>query len=372
MDISVILPVYNEEKTIGKCIDKIKENFPSSEIIVVDNNSTDNSIRIAREKNVRILFEPKQGYGAALRRGFEDAKGDYIVMADADNTYDFKELPKLLNHKGFDFIIGNRLNFRQKKGSMPFLHKHIGTPVLTKMLNTIFRSNIKDSQCGFRMIKKEALSAMNLQSTGMELASEMIIKAQKLKLKIKEVNITYHPRQGESKLNTFRDGWRHFRLIMIYGPSYLFLLPGLILFFLGFVMLYLLSVKNLAIFGIVFQTHPMLLGSMLTVLGYNIMLLWVFTKIYEREYLNERNEFVDFINKYLNLEKILITSIIIIFVGAAIFGNILFEWIQADFGEINMIRQGLLALTIVILGMQTIFAGFFMSILGMKNSNNNK
>jgi glycosyltransferase involved in cell wall biosynthesis len=366
MDVSVILPCFNEQETLGVCIDKIKKVLPSAEIIVVDNNSTDNSVKIALSKKVKIIYEKNQGYGFALKAGFKAAKGKRVVMADADNTYDFNELPRLLKYD-FDLVIGNRLNKNMKQGSMPLLHRFIGTPTLSALLKIIFKSKIKDSQSGFRVIKKEALQKMNLQSTGMELASEMIIKATNLKLSIKEVPITYNIRKGESKLNTLRDGWRHLRLILIYGPSYLFLIPGLTFLTLGFVLMVLLMIGPLQIFGLTLKSYPVMLGSLLMILGYNISFLWVFTKTYQAEYLDQKHKFINLINKYFNLEKALLLSTIIIFIGGLLLLKILFTWINTGFGELNELNLALFSLTLIILGIQSLFSSFFISILGIKN-----
>ncbi len=365
MEISIVIPCKNEQEGIGICIDKIKKTRPDAEIIVVDNNSTDKSAEIARKKGAKVVKETTPGYGAALRKGFKTAKGKYVIMADADDTYDFREIKTLLKYKEYDMVLGNRKNKKMKKGSMPFLHRFVGTPALSKMLRTIFKTKIKDSQSGFRLIKKEALDAMNLQSNGMELASEMIIKATKLKLKVKETPITYHPRKGDSKLNTFNDGWRHLKLILIYGPNYLFLMPGLLLFTLGILLTTTLTFTNINILGITLQEHPQIIGSIITILGFNIITLWSFTKIYEKEHLNEKNKFSEIIKK-TNLEKILITGLIPIIISLIIFVNILITWINANFGELQQIRTAILALTLLILGTQIIFSGFFISVLQTK------
>ena len=368
MEISVVLPCYNEEEILGECLKKIKRALPKANIIVVNNNSTDNSKKIALKEGVKVIDESIQGYGAALKKGFNVAKGDHIIMADCDNTYNFEELPMLLKYKDkYDLVIGNRLNKKQKKGSMPFLHKNVGTPLLTNLINLIFKTKIKDSQSGFRLIKKESLEKMNLQSNGMELASEMIIKAKKNNLLIKEVDITYGLRVGTSKLNTFRDGWRHIRLILIYGPAYLFLIPGLFMLTFGFLIMFILTFFSVSIFGVNLKTHPLIIGSLMSITGYNIIMLWIYTKIYETEYLKEEHEFTKFLYKHFNLEKILLASIVLLIVGALPLISIFLNWLSSDFGDINKMNQAIISLTIILIGIQTIFSGFFMSILGMKH-----
>ncbi|MEK6835362.1 MAG: glycosyltransferase family 2 protein, partial [Nanoarchaeota archaeon] len=248
MKYSVVLPCKNEEATISTCINKIKKVLPKAEIIVVDNNSTDNSALIAKKLHVKLIQEKKQGYGAALLRGFKEASNENIIMCDADNTYDLLELPKLIKYKNYDLVIGRREYI--KKGSMPFLNRYIGNPFLSYLLRKFFKLDVKDAHSGFRLIKKKVLEKLNLKTIGMELASEMLIKAAKNKLKIKEVPVTYYPRIGESKLNPFRDGWKHLRFMLLYSPNYLFLIPGLFLSVLGFLIMLILLKGPIQFFNI--------------------------------------------------------------------------------------------------------------------------
>lgn len=219
MDISVVLPCLNEEMGVKICINKIQDVFRNNnlegEIIVVDNGCIDNTIPIVNSlnyDNVKIVYEPKKGYGNAYLAGFKHAKGDIIIMGDADNSYDFYDIPRFLDAlKEADFVIGNRNVVLE--GAMPFLHKRIGQPIFYFIMRYIFRISISDSHCGFGAIRRENLDKLKLKSHGMEFASEILIKANKKGLKINEIPIIYSPRIGESKLRTFRDGARHLSLI---------------------------------------------------------------------------------------------------------------------------------------------------------------
>ena len=221
-EVSVVLPCLNEEITIGECIKNIKNAFKkeniNGEIIISDNSSTDNSVKIAKSLNVRVINQPLRGYGAACIKGISSAKGRIIVMGDADGTYNFLEMPLLLKplKEGSDFVIGNRFKGRIKKGAMPWAHRHIGNPFLSGLVNLFFKANLSDVHCGFRAFTKKAFEKMNLKTTGMEFASEMVINAVKNRLKICEVPISYNKRKGTSKLKSFSDGWRHLRF-MIYS-----------------------------------------------------------------------------------------------------------------------------------------------------------
>lgn len=221
--ISVIIPCFNEEKTVAVCVAKslkaISKLGYQGEVLVVDNNSTDDSAKKAREAGARVITEKRQGYGSAYLRGFKEAAGEILVMADADNTYDFLEVPRLVSalEEGSDLVIGSRLKGNIVNGAMPWLHRYIGTPVLSLLLRLFFGGQIVDTQSGFRAIRKEAYDKLNLRTTGMEFASEMIVKSLACGLKIVEVPISYYPRVGESKLRSVRDAWRHIRFMLLYS-----------------------------------------------------------------------------------------------------------------------------------------------------------
>ena len=202
-EVSIILPCLNEQLSIGKCIKDIKQTIKTNnldaEIIIVDNGSTDKSLEIIKKEKIKLIQEPRKGYGSAYLAGFKNAGGNYLFIADSDNTYDFNEIPRFIKNlkQGYDFVIGDRFKKNMHKNSMTFLHRYVGNPILSKTLRFLFKSKVNDAHCGMRAITKNALEKLNLHSTGMEFASEMVIKAEKRKLKIKEIPIDYHPRIGE-------------------------------------------------------------------------------------------------------------------------------------------------------------------------------
>ena len=345
--VSVILPCRNEEKTIGECIKKIKKLFSDKKIngeIIISDSSTDNSADIAKKLGVKVVKHNKEGYGYAYQAGFKHAKGDIIIIGDADNTYDFNEIPKLLlKAKNNDIVIGSRLRGKIHKGAMPWLHRYIGNPLLSFILRLLFGSRVIDTQSGFRLIKREAWKRLNLQTTGMEFASEMIIRATKHKMRIAEVPISYYPRRigSESKLKSFRDGWKHLRFMLLYSHSFLFLFPGLVLLLAGILMMIILPVT--ALFSLV--------SVLLIVLGYQIILLGIFAKTYASVHLKQKSRLVDIINRFISLEKGMIIGAVIFVLGIIL---------------IFTLKAFVPSLILLIIGIQTLFAVFFMSIIGIE------
>jgi len=280
------MPCLNEEETIGICIKKakaaLKEMGVRGEIIVADNGSTDASVEIAQSLGAKVVHQPIRGYGAAYLAGISAAKGKYIVIGDSDDTYDFSEIEKFVQplKDGSDLVMGSRFSGEILSGAMPWLHQYIGNPVLTGILNILFKASVSDAHCGMRAFTKEAYEKMNLQTTGMEFASEIVIKAAKAGLKITEVPITYYPRKGESKLNSFRDGWRHLRFMLLYSPTYLFLIPGFILFLIGFIGTLLILPGPFKIGGHAYDVHVMTVTSLFTILGFQVVLLGLYARTY--------------------------------------------------------------------------------------------
>jgi len=251
VEVSVVIPTKNEEQSIGQCLKKVQDVFKEKKIdgeVIVSDSSTDRTPEIARSYGAKVVTPDKLGYGYAYLHGFKHAKGDYIIIGDTDNTYDFYDIPRLLEplERGdADMVMGSRLNGTIKPGAMPLLHQYIGNPLLTFILNRLFRAGVSDSHSGFRSFTKNALLKMNLRTTGMEFASEMIIEVTRKKLRIAEVPIVYHPREGNSELSSLSDGWRHLKFMFISCPKYLFTMPGIILFMAG------LSVMLLTMAGMV-------------------------------------------------------------------------------------------------------------------------
>jgi glycosyltransferase involved in cell wall biosynthesis len=338
-EISVILPCRNEEQGLAFCLDQIKktlkENNLSAEIIVSD-SSVDKSPEIAKKAEVILIKHDKEGYGMAYIEAFKLARGKYIFMADADASYSFAEIPNFISElkNGYDFVIGNRFAGEIQQGAMIFSHRYIGNPVLSFILRLFFHTKIRDSQCGVRAIKKSALGKLNLQTGGMEFASEMIIKALKNNLKIKELPVNYYCRKGKSKMRSLVDAWKHLRFMLLYSPLFLFFIPGIILFFLGI--------------SFIFQ-HNMFLSSLMAIIGYQLVVFSAFAKVYSITHLNEKNKTFEKLFKYITIENASIAGF-----GIAIFGVV--------FG----LKNPIIALTFLVIGIQTVFSSFMLSILGIK------
>jgi glycosyltransferase involved in cell wall biosynthesis len=370
-EISIILPCRNEERALPLCIKQIKEtiknNYLSAEVIISD-SSTDSCPAIAKKENVRLVKHDKEGYGRAYLEAFKHARGKYIFMADADCTYDFGEIPNFIREldKGYDLVLGNRFAGKMNNNSMSFSHRYIGNPILSFILRLFFGTSVRDSQSGMRAIRKESLEKLNLQTTGMEFASEMIIKALKNNLRIKEIPIGYYKRKGDSKLRTFSDGWKHLRFMLLYSPLFLFFIPGIILFFIGIETMFWFYFGNPQVFGVKFYYHPMFLSSLLTIAGYQLIIFSVFAKTYAITHLNEQNKYLEKFFRYITIEKASIFGILTIIFGLIIYLFILNNWINSGFGSLNEIKNSIVALTLVILGVQTIFSSFMLSILGIR------
>lgn len=367
--VSVVLPCLNEEKTVGLCVEKIKKAFKeynlNGEIVVVDNGSTDRSAEIAKQAGAVVVFEPKRGYGNAYHKGIAEAKGDFIVIGDADGTYDFLEIDKFIKplEQGYDLVIGNRFAGLMKKGAMGLLSK-IGNPILSGILRLFFKTKIHDAHCGMRSFTREAYNKLNLQTTGMEYASEMIVKAIWQKLKIKEVPISYSPRVGESKLSPIRDGWRHLKFMLLYAPNWLFLAPGTFLFLIGLILLIAMTFGELKIGKMILHLHPMFLGSLLVLLGYQVFSFGLLTKLYAySQGLMPKGKLVDFYLKYFSLEKLIFIGLLIFLIGLGLGIWVYIIWAKGGFGALFEVRKSLTAITLMVLGIQIIFTGFFYGIL---------
>lgn len=371
LELSVILPCLNEELALGSCLDKIKEIIKQSnlkaEIIVVDNGSVDSSCGIAVKKGTRLVHEEKRGYGCAYLKGFEVARGKYLFLADSDGTYDFREIPKFVEQlkQGYDFVIGNRFKGKIEKGAMPWSRRCIGNPILSAILRLIFKIKVHDVHCGMRAIRKDKLKELNLKTAGMEFASEMVIMAGKKELKIRELPINYFKRQGDSKLNSFTDGWRHLRFMLLYSPLFLFFIPGLIFFLMGLISMLWMYLGPSEILGIKFHYHPILLSALLIIIGYQLIIFSLFAKTYAITHLGDKPIF-DSLYKYITIEKAGITGILMGMSGIIIYILIFSKWLSSGFGELQEIKNSVLALTLIIAGIQTIFSSFMLSILGIK------
>jgi glycosyltransferase involved in cell wall biosynthesis len=365
----IILPCRNEEKGIRLCISSIKKAISEHRLraeIIVSDSSTDRSPDIARELGAKVIKHNKKGYGAACLEGFKAAKGEYILFADADGSYDFENIFIFLDylHKEYDLVIGNRFKGEIERGSMPWLHKHIGNPLLSAVLRIFFNTKIQDAHCGMRAIKRRAFEQLELRTTGMEFASELIVKAIKKRMRIKEVNINYHRRKGNSKLRSFSDGWRHLRFMFMYAPDYLFILPGLLFFVLGSLIIARFVIAPLNIGGFTFYMYPTLVGSFLAVLGYQVIILGISAKAYAvSEGFEEKDRLVDLLARFVSFESGIIFGSIFLLVSFFLALIQIIDWVSKGYPSMQNNNMMILTLTLSIIGVQTLFSAFFMSIL---------
>jgi glycosyltransferase involved in cell wall biosynthesis len=369
--ISVILPCLNEEGAVGRVIDDAWTGITSTglagEVVVVDNGSTDRSPEIASEHGARVVHEDRRGYGSAYLRGLAEAKGEYIVMADADGTYPLTDLRPFVRQlaEGKDLVLGSRFRGRIHRGAMPWLHRRIGNPILTRVLNRFFGVRVSDAHCGLRAIRGDALPVLELESDGMEFASEMILKAAKRNLAVGEVPIDYYPRIGESKLNTIRDGWRHLRFMLVHSSTFLFIVPGAILLLLGLAVMIPLATGPVEVFGLTWYIHAMIAGSTATLVGAQVLQLGVFARTYAVLYLGDSDPLLKRLWR-VRLEHGLLLGAALIFVGGGVLAAIVVTWTRSDFGALGYEHESLLGLTLVGLGFQTVFASFFLSVLRLR------
>lgn len=370
--ISIILPCRNEALALPGCLTKIATTIQEANLdaeVIVSDSSTDRSPEIAKEFGVVLVKHNKDGYGNAYLEAFKVAKGDYFFMADADGTYDFGEIPTFVKQldAGYDFVIGNRFAGTIDAGAMPFAHRYVGNPLLSFLLRMFFKSKVRDVHCGMRAATHLAIDQMNLHAAGMEFASEMVIKAAKNKLAVKQLPINYHCRQGNSKLNPLADGWRHLRFMLLFSPLFLFFIPGLIFFLAGGGVLAFLYFGKFSIGGIHFQYHPMFLASLLTIIGYQLIIFAFFSKTYAITHLGETSRFIDWLNRHITIEKATLLAAVIFFLGMFLFLKIFLTWVIIGFGALQEVKNSILAMTVVVLAIQTFFSSFMLSILGIKN-----
>jgi len=372
--VSVVMPCLNEEETIGECVRKALEGIRLTglpgEVIVSDNGSTDRSVEIATGLGARVVHQPERGYGNAYRAGFEAARGKYIVMGDSDDTYDFTRISEFIDklREGNDYVLGSRFRGEIKPGAMPWLHRYVGNPVLTGILNFMFGLKSSDAHSGYRAFTKEAYRRMRLQTTGMEFASEIVINAARAKLKVAEVPIVYHPRAGESKMRSFRDGWRHLRFMLLYSPDHLFVIPGLILFLIGLAgMLWLLSGPKI-VSGHFVDYHFMFVASLLTIVGFQVLITGFYAKAYAFTHrFAPDDRMIQRFYRYFSLEEWLVAGFVVFLVGFGIDTGIFVTWAAQGFKNLFAVREALLALTLMVIGLQLIFSSFLLSILNINS-----
>jgi glycosyltransferase involved in cell wall biosynthesis len=367
--VSVVIPCLNEAENIEQCVTRawaiLEEHELRGEVIVVDNASEDGSAALAAAAGARVVDEPRRGYGSAYLAGFAAATGDYIVMIDADLTYDFREIPRFVAELdgGAELVMGNRLDDVQP-GAMSLLSR-IGNPLLSGFLNLLYRTPVRDAHCGMRAFRRDALPALDLHATGMELASEMVIRATKAELAISELPIALHPRGGESKLLPFRDGWRHLRLMLVYNPTFVFMVPGILMFALGSLAMALV-LAQVSVLGHALYIHTLLGGSLLTVAGLQVICFGLCARAYGVFHLGERDAWLERMQQRFRLEHGLLVGAGVTIAGLAVEGFIVGRWVTRGLGSLAEERLAVLAATLVIVGLQVFFTSFLLSILGLR------
>jgi glycosyltransferase involved in cell wall biosynthesis len=370
IEVSVVIPCLNESDTIEECVRRARDVLDRArtpgEVIVVDNGSTDGSGELAAAAGARVVLEPERGYGSAYLAGFANARGQYVVMADADLTYDFAEIPRFVGEleAGADMVIGNRME-NIHPGAMPWHHRYIGNPVLSGLLNLLFRTGVDDAHCGMRALRRSVLPQLDLRTTGMEFASEMVIRAAKEKLVIHQFPIEYHPRGGESKLSSFRDGWRHLRFLLVHSPNHLFIFPGAVMALVGG-LIELIVVSGLAVFGRHWDIHALIAGALLAIVGTQVVALGICAHAYGTYFMGEQDRWFDRMRARYRLEHGLMLGGSIALAGLILGGFIVIDWIDHGFGALAYERLAVLAATLIIVGIQIFFSSFLLSILGLR------
>lgn len=378
IEISVVLPCLNECETVGICVTKaiasLRSAGLSGEVIVADNGSTDGSIETAKSAGARVVHVGQRGYGNALKGGIQAARGCFVLMADSDDSYDLDHIPRFVEplRDGADLVMGNRFRGGIHAGAMPPLHRYLGNPVLTALGRLLFRSPCQDFHCGIRAFRKVSFDQMDIRSTGMEFASEMVVKASLLQMKVREVPTTLS-RDGRSHpphLRTWHDGWRHFRFLLMYSPRWLFLYPGITSVFVGLAACLWLLPGPRQIGGVVFDVHTLFyaFGSMLV--GFQLIAFALFTKVFAiTEGLLPEDPRLNRLFEYIKLETGLVVGGLLVILGIAGSALALSSWARASFGPMNaenLLRVVMPSVFALTLGAQVIFSSFFLSILGLR------
>lgn len=372
--VSVVLPCLNEARGVGSCVERaiqtLRDINVTGEVIVVDNGSTDGSGEIAARAGARVIVERRRGYGAAYLRGFQESRGQYFVMGDADGSYDFRDMARFIEplvNDGFDMVIGTRLRGTILPGAMPWTHRWIGNPILSGVLKVFFHTTISDSHCGMRSFTRQAYERMHLRTTGMEFASEIVVNALRENFRIHEVPITYYRREGTSKLRGLSDAWRHFRFMLLFSPSYLFQLPGLLLMTVGAALIVLLAQGPRELFGRQWDFHVLLFGALSLILGYDFVLFDVFAKTFSMGAgLARPNRWLRRLMGAFTLERGLLAGWLLFLVGLGVEISITLKWLRSGYGALMAVRGITIGMTLMVLGAQTLVASFLVSLMRME------
>jgi glycosyltransferase involved in cell wall biosynthesis len=378
VELSIVMPCLNEAATVADCVTQAREALARygirGEVIVADNGSTDGSREIASAAGARVVPVPIRGYGSALLTGIASAQGEYVVMGDADGSYEFMAIDKFLAklREGYDLVMGNRFKGGVAPGAMPFLHKWLGNPVLSWLGRLFFKSDVGDFHSGLRGFRRTPILALDLRTTGMEFASEMVVKASVHGLRITEVPVTLGPdkRGRPPHLRTWRDGWRHLRFLLLYSPRWLFLYPGVVLMVIGTLFLLWLLPGERAVGSVRLDVHTLVYAAAAVVLGYQSVIFAVFTKTFAiSEGLLPEDPRLTRLYRYVTLETGIVAGIALVIVGLVLAAAAIGIWETQGFGPIvdvpRTLRVVIVSSLAITLGVQTFFASFFLSVLGL-------
>ena len=379
VELSIVMPCLNEIETLATCIEKARLAIAhldlNAEIIIADNGSTDGSQELARDLGARVVEIARKGYGSALIGGIDAARAELVIMGDADDSYDFTAIGPLVDRlrEGYDLVMGNRFQGGIKQGAMVWSHRWVGNPVLTAISRLFFHTPVGDMHCGLRGFRKDAYAKLHLSATGMEFASEMVIKASLQRMRIAEVPVTLSP-DGRSRpphLRTWRDGWRHLRFMLLFSPRWLFLYPGLALFAVGTGLSLVLLPGPVVVAGVRLDIHTLLVAGFLALLGYQLVLFALFTKFFAiRVGFHPPHPVLQTMFRYITLEVGLVAGALLALVGLITLIAAVASWSSAGFGNLNpdtTMREVIPAVVLTAVGTQTVFAAFFMSILGIES-----
>jgi glycosyltransferase involved in cell wall biosynthesis len=374
VEISVVIPCLNEARSLGICIDKSLEAFRDAglqgEVVVADNGSTDGSAELAARHGARVVHVEQRGYGHALREGIASARGQFIIMGDADDSYDFSEISRFVEkwREGYEVVMGNRFRGGIKPGAMRWHHQYIGNPILSGVLRLFFGGPIHDAHCGMRGFTADVYRRLDLRTTGMEFASEFVIKATRLQARMTEIPVTLWPdkRGRPPHLRSFRDGWRHLRFMLLYAPNWLFLGPGALLMILGIgLVVWLLPGPHL-VGRVTLDVHTMVFGMIFTLLGAQIISIGLFAKVFSYSERFDRNQrSLERLFRRVTLEHGLLLGAILALIGFAGDVALFRDWAASGFGPLYRVRTVIFWSLWFFLGVQIMFASFFLSMLGI-------
>jgi glycosyltransferase involved in cell wall biosynthesis len=373
LELTVLMPCLDEARTVATCVRKAIDACRSAgidaEVLVADNGSRDGSPEIARQAGARVIHVEEKGYGSALKAGIESARGKYVVMGDADDSYAFEDVPRFLERlrAGDQLVMGSRFRGVIHEGAMPFLHRVLGNPVLTFILNVFFGAGITDAYCGLRGFSRESIRSLSLHSRGMEFAVEMVVRAAQERMRIGEVPTSLKPdgRDRKSHLRTWRDGWRTLRFMLLFSPFWLFAVPGVGALVLGLALTVSVALVRVELFGRILHTHFALLGSALAILGLQVTILGILAKtVFVLDGIGRSAPIERLVLEY-RLEAVLLLGAAAVCAGLAIDGQILWHWIRSHGGALDeaVTNRAIMGGTLLALGVEVIFSAFFLSIL---------